>query len=85
MSSGIERSPLALLFQSFRSVCRRPARTSSCLPLLLTSCLLTPLHAAEPGLDRDCVLRLAETGEDAMTLADIRQACGAGAEEEKDP
>ena len=85
MSSGIELSPLAQLFQSFRSVCRRPTLTSSWLPLLLTCCLLSPLHAAEPGLDRDCVLRLAETGEDAMTLADIRQACRAGAEEEKDP
>ena len=85
MSSGIELSPLAQLFQSFRSVCRRPTLTSSCLPLLLSFCLLTSLHAAEPGLDRDCVLHLAETGEDAMTLADIRQACRAGAEEEKDP
>lgn len=80
MSFGIELSPLALWFQSFRSVCRRPARTASCLSLLLTFCLLTSLHAGEPGLDRDCVLRLAETGEDAMTLADIRQACGTGAE-----
>jgi len=31
--------------------------------------------AAEAGLDRDCVLRLAETADDAMTLADIRKAC----------
>jgi phospholipase A1 len=78
MLPGIERLPLAPLFQSLRSLSRCPARTCTGLPLLLSCCLLNPLHAAEPGLDRDCVLRLAETGKDAMTLADVRLACRAG-------
>jgi phospholipase A1 len=47
---------------------------------LLTGCLLTSLQAADSGLDQDCLLHLAETGDDAMTLADIRLACRAARE-----
>ena len=33
------------------------------------------VHAAESGLDQACVIRLAETADDAMTLAEIRRQC----------
>ena len=34
-----------------------------------------PVLAADAGLDQACVLRLAETADDAMTLAEIRMQC----------
>jgi len=80
MSPGIELFPLFLLFKTRRAPHRRPTRTLACLSALLTGCLLTPVHAAEPRLDQECVLRLAETGDNAMTLTDIRLACRAEGE-----
>ena len=52
-----------------------PSRHELGPALLLAASLLISSGAAEAGLDRECVLRLAETAEDAMTLAEIRKAC----------
>ncbi len=41
-----------------------------------------PILAADSGLDQACVLRLAETADDAMTLAEIRMQCTPVAEPE---
>lgn len=52
--------------------------------LLLTFALLIgpaiPAGALGAPLDRDCVLRLADTADGSMTLAEIRQACRSEAE-----
>jgi phospholipase A1 len=40
----------------------------------------TPAGAAGAPLDRDCVLRLADTADGSMTLTEIRQACRSEAE-----
>ena len=42
---------------------------------MLALFLSVATDAAEAGLDQDCVMRLAETGDDSMSLAEIRQAC----------
>ena len=80
MSSGIELSPLARLFPPTRIVCRGAAATPRLLLLLLSGCLVFPAGLAAAELDRSCVLRLAETGEATMTLAEIRRVCGDDAE-----
>lgn len=48
--------------------------------------LLTALPlAAEPIPDRDCLLRLAEEGEDSMTLAEVRERCRSAAAADEAP
>jgi len=84
MSYGITLSPFFLFFQSLRARCRCPAWTLACLLLLQTGDLPALVEAADPALDPDCVLRLVATGNDAMTVADIRQACGTGADSTPD-
>jgi phospholipase A1 len=45
--------------------------------LIFSSLAVPTPGAAEPGgaLDSDCVMRMAETGEDSLTLAEIRSRC----------
>lgn len=61
----------------------RIARVGKVLPgALLCACLLTsPVFGAgaDEGLDTDCVLRLAETGDADLTLAELRRRCTVGA------
>jgi len=52
-----------------------PSRYALGPALLLAISGLMTTGDTEAGLDRDCVMRLAETAADSMTLADIRQAC----------
>jgi len=52
-----------------------PSRKELGPALLLAALLSIVAGPALAGLDADCVLRLVETADDSMTLADIRQAC----------
>jgi len=52
-----------------------PSRYAFGPALLLALSLSIPAGAAETGLDQACVLRLADTADDSMTLAEIRQTC----------
>ena len=56
---------------------RRQAAVFFCLPVLAIGLLVIPVPAAaaSPELDRDCALRMAESADPSMTLAELRQQC----------
>jgi phospholipase A1 len=79
MSPGIQSAHHDALLMSVVLVCRRwSSSIARCVKswLLAALCLLAAPGVGADTLDPACVVRLAETADDSMTVAEIREACG---------